>query len=102
MEWQVCYLESVEMWLDSLDELQFKFVAKEIRLLEWCGRALKLPHSRALGEGLFELRERRFGLRIYYCFAPEALIVLLFAGDKSNQAKDIMKAREIFRHFRRR
>ncbi len=101
MKWSVSYLDSVEEWLDCLDKAQFKSLAKEIKLLELCGSTLKLPHSRPLGDGLFELRERRFGLRIYYCFIEGAVILLLFAGDKSHQAKDIIKAREICRFIGR-
>lgn len=45
---------------------EFKSLARELKLLESCGNALRLPHSRALGKGLFELRSRKFGYRIYY------------------------------------
>ena len=50
---------SVERWLLKLTREQFKAVSKELKLLEACGNDLKLPHSRALGKGLFELREQR-------------------------------------------
>ena len=53
---------------------------------------LRLPHSRPLGQGMFELRERGYGYRIYYTFRRE-VIVLLTAGDKGTQAKDIRIAR---------
>ena len=58
-------------------------------MLEELGNELKLPHSRALGKGLFELRERQFGYRVYYCFKGNQLIILLTAGDKKTQEKDI-------------
>jgi len=57
MRWNVVYLEQVESWLLDLDKDQFKSVSKEIRLLELSGNQLRLPHSRALGAGLFELCE---------------------------------------------
>ncbi len=44
--------------------------------------------------GVFELREMRFGYRIYYCFSKGKVIVLLIAGDKSTQKKDIKIAKE--------
>lgn len=53
----------IEDWFDRLTDGQLKSVAKELKLLELCGNELKLPHSRSLGNRLFELRERRFG----YC-----------------------------------
>jgi putative addiction module killer protein len=68
-------------------------VAKEILLLERCGNTLRLPHSKTLGKGLFELRERNFGYRIYYMFLPDKTILLIYAGDKSSQQKDIEIAR---------
>lgn len=85
---------SVEVWLDNLTKEQLKSVAKELKLLELSGNRLRLPHSRTLGQGLFELRERNFGYRIYYGFASGSIIILLHAGDKSSQQKDIALARK--------
>src|SRR5690242_8446806 len=83
----------VERWLDDLEKDQAKSILKELELLELCGNQLKLPHSKALGKGLFELRERRFGFRIYYCFEGEYIIILLAAGDKKSQENDMKIAR---------
>jgi putative addiction module killer protein len=85
---------SVEKWLDALTKEQLKSVAKELKLLEICGNELKLPHSRSLSRGLFELRERRYGYRIYYGFYRDRIIILLEAGDKKTQKSDINLARE--------
>jgi len=79
----------VEKWTYKLTTEQFEAVFQELRILEALGNELKLPHSRALGKGLFELRERQFGYRIYYCFKGNQLIILLAAGDKKSQEKDI-------------
>jgi putative addiction module killer protein len=84
---------SVERWLLKLTHEQFRAVSKELKLLELCGNDLKFPHSRALGKGLFELREQRYGIRIYYGFYREKIIILLHAGDKSKQQNDIKIAR---------
>jgi putative addiction module killer protein len=84
---------AVENWFDCLEEDQLKAVIKELAMLELCGNGLKLPHSRSLGKGLFELRERRFGFRIYYCFQGKMVIILLQAGDKASQKNDIKVAR---------
>lgn len=85
---------SIEKWLDSLTKDQLKSVAKELKLLELCGNELKLPHSKSLGKSLFELRERRYGYRIYYIFYNNKIIILLGAGNKKTQKKDIKVARE--------
>jgi len=84
----------IEKWLEKLTTEQFKSIAKELSILEKIGNELKLPHSRSLGNGLFELRERRFGYRVYYCFYGDKLIILLAAGDKQSQENDIKVARE--------
>jgi len=84
---------TVEEWFDSLTDEQFKSVAKEMKLLELCGNLLKLPHSRSLKQKLFELRERKYSFRIYYAFLPNKIILMLHAGNKKTQDKDIEIAR---------
>jgi putative addiction module killer protein len=93
--WVMHYCEAVEAWLDERTVEQIKSLAKEIKLLENCGNTLRLPHSRSLGKGLFELRERAYGYRIYYAFLPGYTIVLLQAGDKKTQTRDIGIARDL-------
>jgi len=65
----------IEQWLDERTPQQFKSIVKEIKLLERCGNMLRLPHSRALGEGLFELRERTYGYEfiIHFCLITTLL-----------------------------
>ena len=75
--------------------MQFNSLAKELKLVQMCGNQLRLPHSRSLGGGLFELRERRYGFRIYYCFDKGRVILLLHAGNKSSQDTDIKIARKL-------
>jgi len=84
----------IEQWLDERTPQQFKSIAKEIKLLERCGNMLRLPHSKALGEGLFELRERTYGYRIYYTFLPNHNIIILQAGSKHSQKNDIKISQE--------
>jgi putative addiction module killer protein len=84
----------VEKWLDKLTRDQFKSVAKQIEILAELGNELRFPRSRPLGDGLFELRERQFEFRIYYCFQGSKMIILLAAGDKSSQERDIATARK--------
>ena len=62
--WSSEYWSDVERWLLKLTKEQFKSVSKEIKLLEVYGNNLKLPHSKSLGKGLFELRERNYGFTL--------------------------------------
>ena len=61
--------------------------ARLIELLAEHGPSLRLPHSRAFGEGLFELRPRgRSGIgRAFYCFMLARRIVVLHAFIKKSQ-----------------
>jgi len=46
-----------------------------IKLAETLGNKLREPHSKALGEGLFELRRNQ--VRLFYMFEPGQIIRLL-------------------------
>ena len=90
----------VRKWLDGLSDEQVIGLSKTIKLLGECGNQLRMPHSKALEKGVFELRERRFGFRIYYCFQGGRIVVLLCGGDKDSQERDIKTAREIMKALR--
>jgi phage-related protein len=62
--------------------------ARTAELLIEHGPSLRLPHSRAFGEGLFELRPRgRSGVgRVFYCFLAAKRIVVLHAFIKKSRA----------------
>ena len=51
------------------------------------GPNLRMPHSRAMGGGLFELRPRgREGIgRVFYCFVVGRRVVILHAFVKKTQ-----------------
>ena len=61
--------------------------ARLVELLTEHGPSLRLPHSRALGDGLFELRPRgRSGIgRAFYCFLLGKKVVVLHAFIKKSQ-----------------
>lgn len=61
--------------------------ARLIELLAEHGPNLRLPHSRALGAGLFELRPRgRSGIgRAFYCFVVSQRVVVVHAFIKKSQ-----------------
>lgn len=61
--------------------------ARLVELLTEHGPSLRLPHSRAFGDGLFELRPRgRSGIgRAFYCFLIGKRVVVLHAFIKKSQ-----------------
>lgn len=76
-------LAEIESWpVDVLADY-----ARIVELLMEHGPNLRLPHSRALGEGLFELRPKgRSGIgRAFYCFATGRRLVVLHAFIKKTQ-----------------
>ncbi len=60
--------------------------ARLVELLSEHGPSLRLPHSRAFGGGLFELRPRgRSGIgRAFYCFVVAKRVVILHAFIKKS------------------
>ncbi len=87
----------VEEWLDGLRPAQFVTVAFHLDRLVELGPGLRMPHSRALGAGLFELRfdlDRR-AQRITYFFPGEQRVVLLtvFRKQRTNERTEIERAR---------
>jgi phage-related protein len=76
-------LSEIESWpVDVLADY-----ARLIELLAEHGPSLRLPHSRAFGDGLFELRPRgRSGIgRAFYCFMLGRRVVVLHAFIKKSQ-----------------
>ena len=76
-------LAEIESWpVDVLADY-----ARLAELLVEYGPSLRLPHSRSLGEGLFELRPRgRTGVcRAFYCFMVGKRVTVLHAFIKKTQ-----------------
>ena len=76
-------LTEVESWpVDVLADY-----ARLVELLAQHGPSLRLPHSKAFGDGLFELRPRgRSGIgRAFYCFLVGKRIVVVHAFIKKTQ-----------------
>ena len=76
-------LAEIESWpVDVLADY-----ARLLELLMEYGTDLRLPHSRAIGSGLFELRPRgRSGIcRAFYCFMIGQRVVILHAFIKKTQ-----------------
>jgi phage-related protein len=73
----------IESWSDGI----LADYARIAELLMEFGPNLRMPHSRALGGGLFELRARgREGIgRAFYCFVVGQRVVILHAFVKKTQ-----------------
>jgi phage-related protein len=107
MRWTIEFADSrVEA---ALNTLQPGFVARFIRYAERMqifGPDLGMPHTRALGEGLHELRLKGpDGLaRVFYCVLGERRIVMLHVFVKKSAKtplKELVTARERLRKLRR-
>ena len=73
----------IETWPDGI----LADYARLVELLMEFGPNLRMPHSRAMGGGLFELRPRgREGIgRAFYCFVVGQRVVILHAFLKKIQ-----------------
>ena len=95
---QVRVLAEVESWpADVVADY-----ARIVELLMEHGPNLRLPHSRAFGDGLFELRPRgRSGIgRAFYCFLAGRRVIVLHAFIKKSQStpdREIRLARKRMR-----
>ena len=84
----------VKEWFSKLNRQEAKSVFDDLEMLKLYGNQLKMPYSKALSKGLFELRERTYHYRIYYSFNGKEIIIVLVAGNKKSQEKDILLARK--------
>ncbi len=73
----------IESWPDGI----LADYARMVELLMEFGPDLRMPHSRSIGGGLFELRPRgREGIgRVFYCFVVNRRVVILHAFVKKTQ-----------------
>ena len=76
--------EEINCWPKSI-QADYKRLAG---LLMEFGPNLRMPHSKAMGRGLFELRARgKEGIgRAFYCYVKDKQIVILHAFIKKTQA----------------
>jgi phage-related protein len=80
MSWIIDYYsEEVRCEINELPVGIRASYARLTELLEEFGLELRMPHSRAMGDGLFELRPRgREGIaRVFYCMKVGRKIVML-------------------------
>lgn len=91
--------DEVVEWLAGLSDAEWDRVAVVIDRLAQVGQRARMPLSRSLGGGLFELR---FALgatarRITYRFTSDGRIVLLttFRKQRDNEWIEVARAREV-------
>lgn len=80
MLWTIDYYsEDVRLEIEALPVGMRASYARLTELLEEFGLELRMPHSRAMGSGLFELRPRgREGIaRVFYCTKVGRKIIIL-------------------------
>ena len=85
-------------WMDSLDDDEWDRVVVIVDRLAAVGSTARMPLSRSLGDGLFELR---FTLgptarRITYRFTKDGRVVLLtaFRKQRNNERAEVARARK--------
>lgn len=95
--WTVYLSEEVEQWIKTLTPAETRTVYGVIERLRARGNQLGMPLSRALGDGLYELR---FNLsntarRITYTYDPGRQIITLttFRKQRQNERREILRAR---------
>lgn len=83
----------VEAYTEYVNSLKDRSAASKIRVRITRAKHGNLGDHKSIGHGVMELRINYGpGYRVYVGLHGSELIVLLCAGDKSTQAKDIKKA----------
>lgn len=92
------YSEEVRLAVEKLPVGIRASYARLTELMEEFGMVLRMPHSRSLGEGLFELRPhgREGAARVFYCTLVGKRIMILHTFIKKT-AKTPRKEMEIAR-----
>lgn len=88
MKYDIEYFHSrIKAEIESWPESILADYARIVELLMEFGPNLRMPHSRAMGSSLFELRPRgREGIgRAFYCFVAGQRVVILHAFVKKTR-----------------
>ena len=91
--------DEIVEWFDELSQSEWERVSVVIDRLASQGSQARMPFSRSLGEGLFEIRFtlRATARRITYRFTSDGRIVLLttFRKQRNNERAEVARARKI-------
>jgi len=92
----------VEPYSEYVDSLTDRQGAAKIRVRVTRAEMGNLGAHRSVGQGVVELKiDFGPGYRVYAGLQGEEVIVLLCAGDKGSQQKDIAKAKGYWEDYRR-
>ena len=107
-EWTVIVSREVRPWFDQQAQADQIIVRKVIERLRTQGNRLRMPHSRSLGGGLYELRfsvnAGRVDQRITYVFDVERRVITLttFSKTRNNERRQVQRARDAQKNYERR
>lgn len=97
VRWSVEFSEEVRTWYVRLSPAGMASTDRVIERLASQGHMLRMPHSRPLDGGLFELRFTCEGVsrRITYVFDPgrKAVTLTTFRKQRNNERAEILRAR---------
>ncbi|HZK76595.1 MAG TPA: type II toxin-antitoxin system RelE/ParE family toxin [Candidatus Kapabacteria bacterium] len=86
-------------WLNTLSDAVADRVTARLRRLVFGNPG----DSRHLGEGVHEIRIRYgIGIRFYFGYDGQKIVVLLLGGDKSTQQEDIAHAKAYWNDYKQR
>jgi hypothetical protein len=85
---EIIFTDEFEAWWEGLSEDEQASVTRGVERLEQSGVTLDYPHSTAITQRRFAIRELRIQhkgrpYRVFYAFDPMRDAVLLIGGDKT-------------------
>lgn len=95
-------LKAVEDFMNSFEEESFSKIARTIALLQIFGEKLKMPHSKKIKDGIYELRVKgKIEIRIMYSFYHRRTYLLHGFVKKTNKIpkKEIKTALTRFKNL---
>lgn len=97
MRWAIEFSDEVAKWYAGLSVPGRAVADRMFDRLAGQGHLLRMPHSRSLGEGLYELRFtcESTARRITYVFEPNRHVVTLttFRKQRNNERAEVLRAR---------
>lgn len=97
MRWSVEFSSEVRDWYLALSPAGRASADRVLELLATRGSQLRMPHSRSLGQGLYELRFtcENTARRLTYVFEPDrqAITLTTFRKQRSNERAEVLRAR---------
>jgi len=99
MTWKIVLADEVAQWVETLTPQDLKVVQRMFDMLSLEGNRLRMPHSKPLGHGLFELRfdikRGTVAQRVTYFFDTARMVICVTPFNKSRRTEpgEIARAR---------